>query len=81
MAKRRTIYTIAQRFAPYAHRKGINWQRQQKHIKNALTAANQVNVQDIIATGVKGPEIREALNHAKHTAIAALNESFKNSLD
>ncbi|MAF72387.1 MULTISPECIES: CCA tRNA nucleotidyltransferase [Alteromonas] len=68
-------------FAPYAHRKGINWQRQQKHIKNALTAANQVNVQDIIATGVKGPEIREALNHAKHTAIAALNESFKNSLD
>ena len=60
-------------FAPYAHNKGIDWQRQRKRIENALSAANQVNVQDIIATGVKGPEIKDALNRAKLSAIASIN--------
>jgi len=60
-------------FAPYAHNKGIDWQFQRKRIENALSAANQVNVQDIIATGVKGPEIKDALNRAKLSAIASIN--------
>ena len=60
-------------FAPYAHNKGIDWQFQRKRIENALSAANQVNVQDIIATGVKGPEIKDALNQAKLSAIASIN--------
>jgi tRNA nucleotidyltransferase (CCA-adding enzyme) len=30
-------------------------------------------VQDIIATGVKGPEIKDALNQAKLSAIASIN--------
>ncbi|MDW5284925.1 CCA tRNA nucleotidyltransferase [Alteromonas macleodii] len=61
-------------FAPYAHNKGIDWQHQQKRIENALSAANQVNVQDIIATGVKGPEIKDALNQAKLSAIASITD-------
>ena len=61
-------------FAPYAHIKGIDWQRQRKRIENALSAANQVNVQDIIATGVKGPEIKDALNRAKLSAIASITD-------
>ncbi len=61
-------------FAPYAHNKGVNWQHQQKRIENALAAANQVNVQDIIATGVKGPEIKDALTQAKLAAITSLTE-------
>ena len=60
-------------FAPYAHNKGVDWQLQRKRIENALSAANQVNVQDIIATGVKGPEIKDALNQAKLSAIASIN--------
>ena len=60
-------------FAPYAHNKGIDWQLQRKRIENALSAANQVNVRDIIATGVKGPEIKDALNQAKLSAIASIN--------
>jgi tRNA nucleotidyltransferase (CCA-adding enzyme) len=31
-------------------------------------------VQDIIATGVKGPAIKEALNQAKLDAIASISE-------
>ncbi len=61
-------------FAPYAHNKGVDWQHQQKRIENALEAANQVNVQDIIATGVKGPEIKDALNRAKLSAIASITD-------
>ena len=61
-------------FAPYAHNKGIDWQRQRKRIENSLSAANQVNVQDIIATGVKGPEIKDALNRAKLSAIASITD-------
>ena len=61
-------------FAPYAHNKGVDWQRQRKRIENALSAANQVNVQDIIATGVKGPEIKDALNRAKLSAIASITD-------
>lgn len=60
-------------FAPYAHNKGINWQHQKKRIEQALAAAKQVNVQDIIATGVKGPEIKDALDQAKLSAIATVN--------
>ena len=61
-------------FAPYAQNKGIDWQLQRKRIENALAAANQVNVQDIIATGVKGPEIKDALNRAKLSAIASITD-------
>ncbi|WP_202941072.1 CCA tRNA nucleotidyltransferase [Alteromonas macleodii] len=61
-------------FAPYAHNKGVDWQLQRKRIENALAAANQVNVQDIIATGVKGPEIKDALNRAKLSAIASITD-------
>lgn len=61
-------------FAPYAHSKGVDWQEQQKRIENALAAAKQVNVQDIIATGVKGPEIKDALNQAKLSAIASITD-------
>ena len=61
-------------FAPYAHNKGVDWQHQQKRIENALSAANQVNVQDIIATGVKGPEIKDALNRAKLSAVASITD-------
>ncbi|BFT29392.1 multifunctional CCA addition/repair protein [Alteromonas sp. D210916BOD_24] len=61
-------------FAPYARAKNIDWSRQSKHIQQALAVANQVNVQDIIATGVKGPEIKKALNQAKLNAIASLRE-------
>ena len=73
--RREERFTLLLRaFAPYAHNKGVDWQHQQKHIKNALAAANQVNVQDIIATGVKGPEIKDALNKAKLSAIASINK-------
>lgn len=61
-------------FAPYALNQGVGWLHQQKRIENALAAANQVNVQDIIATGVKGPEIKDALNQAKLAAIASTTE-------
>ena len=61
-------------FAPYAYNKGVDWQHQQRRIENALAAAKQVNVQDIIATGVKGPEIKDALNLAKLAAIASTTE-------
>ena len=61
-------------FASYAHTQGIDWQRQRDYIERALAAANQVNVQDIIATGVKGPAIKEALNQAKLDAIASITE-------
>ncbi len=61
-------------FAPYAHSKGVDWQEQQKRIENALAAAKQANVQDIIATGVKGPEIKDALNRAKLSAIASITD-------
>ena len=61
-------------FASYAHTQGIDWQHQRDHIERALAAANQVNVQDIIATGVKGPAIKDALNQAKLDAIASTTE-------
>ena len=61
-------------FASYAHTQGIDWQHQKGHIERALAAANQVNVQDIIATGVKGPAIKEAVNQAKLDAIASISE-------
>jgi tRNA nucleotidyltransferase (CCA-adding enzyme) len=60
-------------FASYAHTQGIDWLRQRDYIERALAAANQVDVQDIIVTGVKGPAIKEALNQAKLDAIASIN--------
>jgi tRNA nucleotidyltransferase (CCA-adding enzyme) len=61
-------------FASYAHTQGIDWQHQRDHIERALAAANQVNVQDIIAKDVKGPAIKEALNQAKLDAIASISK-------
>jgi len=73
--RREKRFTLLLRaFAPYAHNKGIDWQRRRKRIENALSAANQVNVQDIIAMGVKGPEIKDALNRAKLSAIAFITD-------
>lgn len=68
------FFLLLSAFASYAHTQGIDWQRQRNYIERALAAANQVNVQDIIATGVKGPEIKEALNQAKLDAMASITE-------
>ena len=68
------FFLLLSAFAPYAHTHDINWQRQRDYIERALTAANQVNVQDIITTGVKGPAIKEAVNQAKLDAIASITE-------
>lgn len=58
--------------APIAHVKQIAWALRASLIAQCLAAANTVNPQEIIARGVKGPEIREALNQAKHEKIAAV---------
>jgi len=68
------FFLLLSAFAPYARTHDIDWQRQRNCIERALAAANQVNVQDIIATGVKGPAIKEALNQAKLDAIASITE-------
>ena len=68
------FFLLLSAFAPYAHTHDINWQRQRDYIERALTAANQVNVQDIITTGVKGPAIKEAVNQAKLDAISSITE-------
>lgn len=68
------FFLLLSAFASYAHTQGIDWQRQHDYIERALAAANQVNVQDIIATGVKGPAIKEALNQAKLDAMASITE-------
>ncbi len=60
--------------SPHAHVTSIDWESRRRQIENALRAANQVNVQDIIAQGLKGPEIRDALNNEKcHAIKASLN--------
>ena len=55
---------------PLAKRSHLDWPAQTTLIQRALSAANDVNVQDIIATGIKGPAIKQALNDAKCSAIA-----------
>ena len=55
---------------PLAKRSHLDWSAQTTLIQRALSAANDVNVQDIIATGIKGPAIKQALNDAKCSAIA-----------
>jgi len=44
---------------------------QKNYLQALLNACNQVNNQDIIATGVKGPELGKAIEQAKINAIAA----------
>ncbi|WP_338516538.1 CCA tRNA nucleotidyltransferase [Alteromonas gracilis] len=58
--------------APYAQYRGNNWNIRQKQILSALSAATQVDVQQIIAQGIKGPAIKPALEEARLTAIIAL---------
>ena len=41
------------------------WIKRVNTINQSLNATNKVNVQDIIAQGYKGPEIRSALNNAR----------------
>jgi len=43
---------------------------QRAYMQSLLNACNQVNNQDIIATGVKGPELGQAIEQAKINAIA-----------
>lgn len=53
----------------YAEFNGVMWDARQSLIAQALRAANGVNVQDIIAKGIKGPAIKDALNEEKRSAI------------
>jgi tRNA nucleotidyltransferase (CCA-adding enzyme) len=55
--------------SPSAQEKGIDWTNRQALISQALFAANNVNVKDIIARGHKGAAIKEALNQEKRVAI------------
>jgi tRNA nucleotidyltransferase (CCA-adding enzyme) len=57
---------------PLARVNHLNWQLRHALIVQCLEAANNVNPQEIIARGVKGPEIRTALNKAKYENIAAV---------
>ncbi|WOI36769.1 CCA tRNA nucleotidyltransferase [Alteromonas sp. CI.11.F.A3] len=50
----------------------LRWSEREALISHALLAANTVDVQQIIAQGFKGPEIREALNNAKLEKISEL---------
>lgn len=52
-----------------AEHNGVVWDERQSLIVQALHAANGVNVQDIIAKGIKGPAIKEVLNQEKWSAI------------
>lgn len=61
---------ILSAFTPYALTQSKDWEHTKQVIVNALKAANSVDVQDIIARGFKGPQIREALNTEKLAAIA-----------
>ena len=60
---------ILSAFTPYAHTQSKDWGHRKQVIINALKAANSVDVQDIIARGFKGPQIREALNTEKLAVI------------
>ena len=61
---------ILSAFTPYAHTQSNDWEHRKQVIIDALHAANAVNVQDIIAKGFKGTQIRDALNTEKLAAIA-----------
>ncbi|WP_334027586.1 CCA tRNA nucleotidyltransferase [Alteromonas sp. P256] len=54
---------------PAAEASGVKWSAMHGLINKALTAANQVNVKDIIAKGHKGAAIKEALDTEKLKAI------------
>jgi tRNA nucleotidyltransferase (CCA-adding enzyme) len=58
--------------APYAQYHGMNWDISRGQTLLALNAATQVDVQQIIAQGIKGPAIKPALEEARLAAIAAL---------
>ena len=60
---------ILSAFTPYALTQSNNWEYRKQEVISALNAANSVNVQDIIAKGFKGPQIREALNTEKLAVI------------
>lgn len=47
----------------------VMWDKRQSVIIDALHAANSVNVKDIIAKGIKGSAIKDALNREKLIAI------------
>jgi tRNA nucleotidyltransferase (CCA-adding enzyme) len=51
---------------------GVDWTSRSNKILKALDAANQVDVQEILAQGIKGPEIKAALDKAKLAAITSL---------
>jgi tRNA nucleotidyltransferase (CCA-adding enzyme) len=59
-------------FAPMAKYNGVDWTSRSNKILKALDAANQVDVQEILAQGIKGPEIKAALDKAKLAAITSL---------
>lgn len=54
-----------------ANEQQSRWQSQRQNIEAALTQAKAIDVKAIIATGVKGPEIKTALNSARKEKIAA----------
>lgn len=51
---------------------------QATYMRKMLTACNQVNTQDIIATGVKGPDIGQAIEKARIKAIHDQKEHENN---
>lgn len=57
---------------PLAQINLVAWPARNALIVECLEAANRVNPQEIIARGIKGPEIRTALNKAKYENIAAV---------
>ena len=60
---------------PAAEASGVKWSATHGLINEALAAANQVNVKDIIAKGHKGAAIKEALDKEKLQAIGHAIES------
>jgi tRNA nucleotidyltransferase (CCA-adding enzyme) len=58
--------------APCAQYQGMNWDIRREQILLALNAATQVDVQQIIAQGIKGPAIKPALEDARLAAIAQI---------
>ena len=62
---------------PAAEASGVKWSATHGLINEALAAANQVNVKDIIAKGHKGAAIKEALDKEKLQAIGHAIKSVK----
>jgi len=72
-----TLLNAVRHCAEFNH---VLWDKRQSLIIEALHAANGVNVQDIIAKGVKGPAIKEALNREKLRAIEHVMALTKTTL-